>query len=332
MQQCSHETINTKFQVMPIKLRLLLFYLNHFVKEMDYLNMTAEEVRQINRRELKKVDRLVDFPPTPMFEVKNQTIPMRDGAQIPIRIYYPSDKKKLPVIVFYHGGGFVTRNLDSHDLACRRIAKTNQAVVVSIGYRLAPEYKFPTPVEDCYDATVWVANHVQELGVNGEKLVVMGDSAGGNLATVICILARNLKGPKIAAQVLIYPTTDARLSQPSIDRFGKGYFLTRKKMQWFLDHYKRDDADIMNPLMSPLLEKDLSNLPPAFVTTASFDPLKDEGEAYAKRLKEAGNAVTFKEYKGMVHGFLNLAKITTKGTMGMNQDIQQFLRSLDILV
>lgn len=310
---------------MPLKLRLLLFYLNNFVKQQDYSQLSAPQVRQGNKKQLKKLGNYIDFPPTPMFKVKNQHLQMRDGANIPIRIYYPTAEKNLALIVFYHGGGFVVRDLDSHDKACRRIAKYNQAIVLSVGYRLAPEFKFPIPLQDCYDATVWAAEQASALGANPQQLVVMGDSAGGNLATGVAILARNLKGPKILAQVLIYPTTDARMNHPSIEKYSKGYFLTKEVMSWFLDHYKRTEADVLNPQMSPLLEKDLSDLPPAFVTTAAFDPLKDEGEAYAKRLKEAGNEVEFKEYKGMVHGFLNMGKITTKQTLQMNEDVRLFL-------
>ena len=311
---------------MPFRLRLLLFYINHLAKQIDYEKASAPEVRAINEATRLKVKNLIDYPPISMYKVWEEQVRMRDKAMIPIRIYQPSDKTNLPIIVFYHGGGFVTRNLDSHDTACRKIAKTNEAIVISVGYRLAPEYKFPIPLQDAYDATVWASENTSRLGGNKEGLIVMGDSAGGNLATVVAILSRNLKGPKIKYQVLIYPTTDARLNHPSFTTYGKGYFLTKALIDWFSKNYKRNESDTLNPLMSPLLEKDLTNLPPAFVCTAEYDPLKDEGAAYAKRLKEAGNTVIFKEYKGVTHGFLNLPRITTKGTAALHEDIRQALK------
>ena len=311
---------------MPFKLRLFLFYYNYIVKPLDYTQISASQLRKINQEEFAKLIDKVDFPPVPMFKTEDRTISMRDGANIPIRIYWPFDKKGLSIVAFFHGGGFVTRNIDSHDRACRRLAKTSNVIVVSVGYRLAPEFKFPIPLQDCYDATVWIAENAVDLGAQPQQLIVAGDSAGGNLATGVCILARNLNGPKIAHQVLIYPTTDARMGHPSIRQFGKGYVLTKKLMDWFLDHYKREDVDILNPLMSPFLEKDLSNLPPAFISTAAYDPLKDEGAAYAQRLKEAGNEVVYKDYKGAIHGFFNLAKITKKQTFALHEDIEKYLK------
>lgn len=310
---------------MGFKLRLLLFYLNHIVKPMDYSMIDAPTLRKINEKEYKKASRWIDFEPLPMFKLWEEQIKVRDGATIPVRIYQPVNKSPLPLIVFFHGGGFVTRSIDTHDKACRRIAQMNEAVVVSIGYRLAPEFKFPIPVYDCYDATCWAATQADRLGADPERLVVMGDSAGGNLATVVAIQARKLNGPHISSQVLIYPTTDGRMINSTIHTYGKGYLLTKALMEWFVDHYKAKEADKLDPRMSPLLEADLSNLPPTYLSTAEFDPLKGEGQAYAQRLSEAGNKVVFKEYKGMIHGFLNLPKITTKQTMQMHEDIKLFL-------
>lgn len=310
---------------MNFKLRLLLFYVNNLGKQIDYSNIDAPTVRKINQAEFKKVSKLLDDAPLSMEEVQDLEIKMRDGAMIPIRIYHPSSSKDRPVFVFYHGGGFVTRSIETHDKACRRLAKMNDMVVVSVGYRMAPEFPFPIPHQDCYDATAWVAESGKQYNYNSEKIIVGGDSAGGNLATVVSILARDLNGPKISYQILIYPTTDARLEFPSIDKYGKGYFLTKPLMQWFVNKYIPNKKDITNPLASPYLTEDLSNLPPAFVCTAELDPLKDEGEAYAKRLKEAGNQVIFKEYPKVIHGFLNMLKITKKMTTAMHQDIQKAL-------
>ncbi|MEM7374829.1 MAG: alpha/beta hydrolase fold domain-containing protein [Bacteroidota bacterium] len=307
---------------MSIKLRLLLWYINTFRKT-DF-TLSPSQMRVNNAKTLPLSRKILDYKPIALTEIRDEHIPMRDGEKICIRIYRPSSSQNLPVIVYYHGGGFVLRSIESHDLVCRRLSRDNQAVVVSAGYRLAPEYKFPIPHQDCYDATVWVANHADQLGVNADELTVMGDSAGGNLATVVSILAREAEGPRIRRQVLIYPSTDARLAHPSMDGFGAGYFLTKPLIEWFLDNYKQSDADIQNPLMSPLLTEDLSNLPPAFVCTAAFDPLKDEGEAYAKKLETAGNQVVFKEYPNVIHGFFNMPKISRE-SLEAHRDIRDFL-------
>ena len=312
---------------MPFTLRLLLFYLNYISKSVDYSKCSAPDVRKTNEAELKKVWNLIAYPPVLMHEVSDQTITMRDGAEIPIRIYKPNDRTDLPIMVFYHGGGFVTRSIESHDRVCRRLAHTSEVLVVSVGYRLAPEYKFPIPHQDCYDATVWVAENAHNLGGDPTQLIVAGDSAGGNLATVVATLARDNNGPQIAYQLLIYPTTDARLNHPSISKYGKGYMLSKVKMDWFVDHYKRTDEDKLNPLMSPLLEEDLSNLPPAYVLTAEFDPLKDEGVAYAKRLEEAGVVVVYKDYRGAIHGFANMDRVAPMA-FTMHEDIKNNLQKV----
>lgn len=308
---------------MTLRLRLLLWYLNNFRK--DDLTIPPAKIREANKKDLTKFLKLVDFAPIEVHAIRDEQIAMRDGEKIRIRIYQPSDQENLPLIIFFHGGGFVTRTVESHDLVCRRLSHVNNAVVVSVDYRLAPEYKFPIPHQDCYDATTWIVNNIEKLHGNPDNITVMGDSAGGNLATVVSILARDNSGPKISKQVLIYPTVDARLDHPSIDKFAKGYFLTKPLMQWFLDHYKSKEEDIYNPLMSPLLMEDLSNLPPAFVFTAAFDPLKDEGEAYAKKLEAAGNQVVFKEYPNVIHGFINMPKMS-KECLEAHEDIRGFLK------
>lgn len=310
---------------MPLKLRLLLFYLNYIAKQLDYSKLDAPTVRKINHKEYEKVNSIIDFTALPLLKVWEEEVRVRDGASIAVRIYQATEKKNVPLIVFFHGGGFVTRSIETHDKACRRIAQTNEAVVISVGYRLAPEFKFPIPVYDCYDATVWAAQQASRLGTDPQKLVVMGDSAGGNLATVVSILARDGDGPSIRAQVLIYPTADGRLQHATIDQFAKGYLLTKPMMKWFLQHYQRTAEDVVDPLMSPILTDNLSDLPPAYISTAEYDPLKGEGTDYAASLKAAGNEVFVKDYKGVIHGFLNMAKITTKQTFAMHEDIKQFL-------
>lgn len=313
---------------MTLKLRLLLFYFNNLAKSIDYTSIDAPTVRKANYKEFKKIAHLIDYAPIEMESVQDIQIPMRDKTKIPIRIYHPSKSKNRPVFVFYHGGGFVTRSIGTHDKVCRRLAKINDVVVVSVGYRLAPEFPFPTPHQDCYDATVWVSQNAQQYNYNSEKIIVGGDSAGGNLATVVSILARDLKGPQIAYQVLIYPTTDAQLKFPSIDTYGKKYFLTKELMQWFVNNYIPNEKDKTNPLASPILTEDLTNLPPAFVCTAELDPLKDEGKAYAQKLKAAGNQVIFKEYPQVIHGFFNLIKIMKKSTLELHEDIRKAIEEV----
>lgn len=259
-----------------------------------------------------------------MEKVEDLEIPVRDDSQIPVRIYRPTKEKNLKTIVFYHGGGFVLRNIDSHDDFCRRVATNTGALVISVGYRLAPEFKFPIPVHDCYDALLWANQNAADFGGNPDNLIVMGDSAGGNLSTVVCHLARDEKGPKISKQVLIYPALDARLKYPSIDKFKDGYLLTKEMLDWFVDHYAKTPDDKNNPLMSPLLAESLADLPTAFVSTADHDPLKDEGEDYYHKLVEAGNKAIFKEYKNTIHAFANMPRITKQADV-LVDDIAAFI-------
>jgi acetyl esterase len=225
------------------------------------------------------------------------------GGQIPVRIYRPGGAGPHPVIVYFHGGGFVFGDLEIVDKVCRSWSNAAQAAVVSVGYRLAPEHRYPTAPEDCYAATCWVAANAQRLGFDTARLVTCGDSAGGNLATVVAMMARDRKGPKIAYQVLVYPVTDAAHESPSYVENGTGYLLTRASMVWFFDHYFSTPADRRAAYASPSLG-DLSGLPPATVVTAGFDPLRDEGDAYALALSRAGIPVEHLRNPTMIHGFM----------------------------
>lgn len=250
------------------------------------------------------------------------------GGDIPVRVYASENDGLRPALVYFHGGGFVLCNLDTHDTVCRALAKESGAVIISVDYRLAPEHKFPAAVEDAHAATVWVAENAQRLGIDGDRIAVGGDSAGGNLATVIAIRCRDDGGPALAAQVLIYPVTDlSTFETGSYNEFAEGYFLTRAAMKWFCGHYVSSADVARNPEVSPLLAEDLSGLPPALVITAECDPLRDEGEAYAKRLEQAGVPVTATCYPGMIHPFVSLRGVLAGGRQAIHE-AADFIRSM----
>jgi len=237
---------------------------------------------------------------------RDQRIPGA-GSDIPIRIYWPREAKAaelFPVLLWFHGGGFVIGDLDTHDSACRLLANQADCMVVAVDYRLAPEAKFPAAVEDSHAALRWVGLHAMEIGADPKRIAVGGDSAGANLATVVAILARDEGHPKLAFQLLVYPCTAPEPETPSHRKFADGYLLTRNTIVWFYKQYLRNQRDIQDFRFAPLLADDLSGLPPALVLVAGYDPLRDEGVDYAKRLVEAGNRVTLTNYEGMVHGFL----------------------------
>ncbi len=230
------------------------------------------------------------------------------GGGFRVRIYTPDAPAPRPAMVYFHGGGWVLCNVDTHDTVCRAIAHRAGAVVVSVDYRLAPEHKFPAAVDDSYAATQWVVANAEALGVDPERITVGGDSAGGNLGAVISLKSRDENGPRIALQALIYPVTDlSSFGTPSYREFAEGHHLTLAEMEWFRNHYLRNLEDGLDPMASPLLAKDLSGLPPALIITAECDPLRDEGEAYAKRLEQAGVDVTCTRYPGVIHPFFSLA-------------------------
>ncbi len=230
-------------------------------------------------------------------------------ADLPIRIYRPAGKGPFPALVLFHGSGWVIANLDVADAPSRALANRTGCVVVAVNYQKAPEHKFPIPFDDCYAATVWVAEHAEELRVEPTRIGVAGDSAGGNLAAAVALKARDSGGPALAYQLLIYPATNYDLDTPSALANAEGYLLQRESMRWFWNHYLADAGDAANPLACPLRAADLSGLPPAFVVTAEFDPLCDDGDRYAEALRAAGVAVTHRRYDGMVHGFFWMAGV-----------------------
>src|SRR5881409_2539923 len=234
------------------------------------------------------------------------------GGPIPLRVYRPAGVPAgtaLPVLVYYHGGGWVIGDLDTHDVQCRQITAEAGVTVVSVDYRLAPEHKFPAAVDDAWAATRWVVAHAGELAADASRLAVGGDSAGGNLAAVVALLARGEGAPAIAVQVLIYPVTDLVGETRSYRDFAEGYLLTREGMRWFIAHYLTAEAEAADWRASPLRAQSLAGLPPALIVTAGFDPLRDEGEAYARRLRDAGVRVDYACYGGMLHGFVGMGRL-----------------------
>lgn len=255
----------------------------------------------------------------PLRSVENLRIP-GPQSEIPIRVYTPDAPAPCPALVYFHGGGWVLCDLDTHDVICSAIAHRAGAVVVSVDYRLAPEHRFPAAVVDCYAATAWVASHAEQLGIDARRISVGGDSAGGNLAAVVALKSRDEKGPAIAKQVMVYPVTDlSSFDTPSYREFAEDHQLTRKEMEWFRDEYLSNISDASHPHASPLLAKDLRGLPPALIITAECDPLRDEGEAYGKRLADAGVRVTCTRYAGMIHPFFSMSGALPQGLEAIEQ-------------
>ncbi|MCU1374262.1 MAG: Esterase/lipase/thioesterase [Actinomycetia bacterium] len=232
-----------------------------------------------------------------------------DGGQITVRVYVPEGDGPFPAHVYFHGGGFWLGTLEASDDACRALAVDAGCIVVSVDYRLAPETQWPLPPEDCFAALRWTVDHADELGIDATCVSVGGGSAGGNLAAVVALMARDRKGPALVLQVLEIPVTDLTLGQPSIDENGEGYLLTRRSIEQYTSYYLADPAVALHPYASPLFAEDLSGLPPAIVMTAEMDPLRDEGEAYAQRLAEAGVAVEAIRWDGQIHGSQAMAKV-----------------------
>ncbi len=247
-------------------------------------------------------------PEVQLAAVEDRVIPGPAG-EIPVRVYKPELERPLPTLVFFHGGGWVIGSLDSHDGTCRELARKVACAVVSVDYRLAPEHPYPSAAEDCYAATCWVSEHGTELGVDSSRLAIGGDSAGGNLAAVVAQMARDRGGAALAFQLLIYPVTDSDFSRASYQENAEGYLLETAAMRWFWDHYVPDPAQRREPYCAPLRAADLSGLPPALVLTAELDPLRDEGEAYGRRLAAAGVPVTVTRYAGMIHGFFGMGML-----------------------
>jgi acetyl esterase len=253
--------------------------------------------------------------PEPVGRVVDRTVP-GPASDIPIRVYYPKDlqENNNPALVYYHGGGWVVGNIDTHDDVCRALTNLANCVTISVDYRLAPEHKFPAAVDDSYTAVQYVYDHAEDFKVDRSRIAVGGDSAGGNLAAVITHLAKDKPSLDICFQLLLYPSTNLG-GEPTVSmkENAEGYFLTKGTMEWFRDCYLNSVDDYQNPLLSPALNEDFSELPPALVITAEYDPLRDEGEEYAKKLAEAGVEVDAVRYDGTIHGFISMAVVIDHG-------------------
>ena len=243
------------------------------------------------------------LPPAQLARVSDRSVPTSAG-RLRVRVYQPREAAGLPVLLYFHGGGFVVGTLDDYDSLLRILALEADCLIVSVEYRLAPEHPFPAAVDDCVAATRWVHAHAPELGADPKRVALGGDSAGGNLAAVVALALRDSGGPAIAGQMLIYPVTRLRgPAEGSMLENGEGYFLTARDMSWFAEMYLGKSGDASHPHASPLLASDLSGLPPALVITAQYDPLRDEGDAYARRLGQSGVPCTHTCYPGAIHGF-----------------------------
>lgn len=269
--------------------------------------LTPEEARRMYRER-----RFFTQPEPPEVSLVRDLQAPGPLGPIPLRLYRPSSgpqSARLPVLVYYHGGGWTIGDLDTHDVLCRELANGSGCAVVSVDYRMGPEHRFPAAVEDSLAAAYWVARNADALGVDPSRLAVGGDSAGGNLAAVVAICARDAGDLPIALQLLIYPATDQRRIAPSYATNGQGYLLTHETMAYFHDHYIDDPSKDLDWRASPLLRDDLSRLPPALVITAGFDPLRDEGLQYAQRLSEAGNRATQVCFERQIHGFVTMGRV-----------------------
>ncbi|MFP3602238.1 alpha/beta hydrolase [Paraburkholderia sp. SIMBA_053] len=271
-----------------------------------------EMTAQAARASYEKSAPILEIASAPMFAVEDLRVPTRDGATIRARLYQavePSWAEPAPALIYYHGGGFTVGSVDTHDALCRMFARDGKCTVLSVDYRLAPEHKFPTAVNDAFDALVWLHAHAAEFGIDAGRLAVGGDSAGGTLATVCAVLARDA-GIALSLQLLIYPGTTGYQETDSHSRLADGFLLSGETIQWFFDQYVREASDRDDWRFAPLDgtrgAPEFGGLAPAWIATAEYDPLSDEGDAYAKKLRDHGNEVTLRRYPGMIHEFFKM--------------------------
>jgi acetyl esterase len=264
----------------------------------------------------------------PVGSIEDRTL-LGPGGGLPVRIYVPFGNGPFPVLMYFHGGGWVIGDLESSDGLCRILTNAAGCIVVSVGYRLAPEHPFPAAADDAYQATLWAATNASGFGGDPSRIAVCGDSAGGNLAAVAALMARDRGKPALQFQLLIYPVIDAACDTLSYSENAEGYFLTRDAMRWFWNHYVQSDADRNHPYAAPLRASSLAGLPPALVITAEFDPLRDEGERYAERMRIAGVPVQLIRYDGMIHGFFTMSAMIDQGGIAIKQSAEALRTALN---
>ena len=269
--------------------------------------MTPAEVREDRARNAEGFAALAG-PAQAVARVEDRSIP-GPGGPIPVRVYWPELRNRLPVYVYFHGGGWVFGNIDAVDRPCRAMANAARCIVVNVEYRLAPESKYPAAAEDAFSVIRYVADHAAEFEADPDRMAVGGDSAGGNLAAVACLMARERGGPRLSFQLLIYPVTDYDDNRPSMQEYAEEHLLTRSLMGWFWGHYVATPEEARHPNASPLNATSLAGLPPAMVITAECDPIRDQGEAYAWKLREDGVPVTLRRYEGAIHAFFQMAAV-----------------------
>ena len=312
------------------KLQRIIHLSKKIFGETDVSELTEEQIAEKNKQSIPNnwLTRRLFKKQTKHVETSTYIIPVDDGM---VTGYFFQRRDKIPkqltslrpLIIFYHGGGWVWGNMDLYSFICARIASITNAAVLSVDYRLAPQYKFPTAVEDCYNTLIWASQGARYWKIDPERIFVMGDSAGGNLAAVVSRLSRDRKGPHIAGQVLIYPVTDGRLRTSSFNKFKESPTLTGREMQFFIKSYQSEPKDILNPNFSPLLSKDHSRLPPTLIITADNDPLLDDGKLYAEALRSADTPVKYLECEHTVHGYL--AYPAAPGSEETESAIMQFI-------
>lgn len=285
----------------------------------QYWELSATEARKIT--DDPQVVEQFNGTPEPIFDIKNVRIPVHRG-EIKLRIYSPHDlaeNKPLPLLLYLHGGGWVLGSSDVYEAPLRYLANRAKTLIVSVDYRRAPEFPFPTPLQDAWEALHWTIHHAKSWGGDASRLAIGGDSAGGNLAAALALQCRDNKLAPLALQLLLYPCLNLECDTPSRLEFAEGYFLTQEALNWFMRQYLPKPQDRLNPLAAPLLAKDLSQLAPAFILTAGFDPLRDDGSEYANRLVAAGVPVQYQCYPSMIHGFISMGAFTPEAHRALDQ-------------
>lgn len=293
------------------------------LKEMAEANVPAlSEMPPEDGRAMYRV-MTESMPQADIAKVEDRKVPVTDG-EVTVRIYQQQTTPDQPCLVYFHGGGWVIGDLETHDSVCRQLTQQAGCTVIAVDYRLAPEHPFPTPVNDCYEVTCWVHDQAAQLGINPACIAVGGDSAGGNLSACVSLKARDESGPQLVHQLLIYPVTDSSFDTESYIANKEGYMLSLEDMMWFWDLYLNGNmGDKNNPLVAPMKAADLSGLPPATVITAEYDPLRDEGEAYGEKLRQAGVATVTQRYDGMIHGFFGMTDLLEGSRQAMTFAVKQ---------